>query len=172
MSQSHSHTPKGEPELRLKWPQSYLKVARSLSKIIKINGENKCFSKMDLHIPKVTPQWSQSHPYLQKSTQSHFKMLPKPSPWKGPFGLTPHLSNEKTFKNQHFFNISAFWPHQARAYMHHACHLMSRGPFFFLFLVFRSLFLPKPFSQQVVRTLGMLLPPLTPAKIYLKPTVF
>ena len=54
------------------------------------------------------------------------------------------LTLQKSFKNQHFFNISAFWPHQARAYMHHACHLMSRGSFFFFFIVFRSLFLPKP----------------------------
>ena len=43
--------------------------------------------------------------------------------------------------------------------MHHACHLMSRSPFFFLFLVFRSLFLPKPpFSTSFSHSWNALAP--------------
>ena len=69
------------------------------------------------------------------------------------------LTLQNCCKNQHFFNISAFWPHQARAYMHHACHLMSRGPFFFLFLISRWLFLPKPpFSTSVLHYWNALAP--------------
>ena len=64
-------------------------------------------------------------------------------------------------------NIFPFWPHQARAYMHQACHLMSRG------LLFSGrFFYQNHLSQQVFHTIRMLLPHLTPSKIHLKPVVF
>ena len=61
---------------------------------------------------------------------------------------------QKTFKNQWFFNISAFWPHQARTYMHHACHLMSRGSFFLLSASFSSCFSPKNHSGSLSCSFG------------------
>ena len=37
------------------------------------------------------------------------------------------LTLEKCFKNQHFFNKSAFCRHQAPTYTHHTCHLKLSG---------------------------------------------
>ena len=85
------------------------------------------FFKIDPNTPKVTPQWSQSHP---KVTQGH-PNIPKATPeWlqSDPkvlrlatlfarlAGSGPSWHLKKTYENQWFFNISAFWRRQARAY--------------------------------------------------------
>ena len=51
-TQIHLHMPKAIP----KQPQIDPKSTKQFYKIIKICGENECFLKEDLHIPKVTPQ--------------------------------------------------------------------------------------------------------------------
>ena len=53
------------------------------------------------------------------------------------------LTLQKTLKKQCFFNISAFRPNPARTYIHHTCHLMSRGCFAIFFIAFCSSFRPK-----------------------------
>ena len=90
------------------------------------------FFKKDLYIPKVTAQWSrsdpkviQNHPHIPESDP---KVTRKCSYSEGFWhGWGPQGSFDpfkKSFKNQYFFNIFAFRPHQARTYTHHTCHLM------------------------------------------------
>ena len=51
-TQIHLHMPKAIP----KQPQIDPKSTKQFYKIIKICGENECFLREDLHIPKVNPQ--------------------------------------------------------------------------------------------------------------------
>ena len=51
-TQIHLHMPKAIP----KQPQIDPKSTKQFYKIIKICGENECFWREDLHIPKVNPQ--------------------------------------------------------------------------------------------------------------------
>ena len=53
------------------------------------------------------------------------------------------LTLQKTLENKWFFNIFAFWSHQARTCMHHACRLLSRSSFFSFFARFLLAFPPK-----------------------------
>ena len=52
---------------------------------------------------------------------------------------------KKTYKNQWFFNISAFGPHQAPTYSHHTYHLLSFGSIFY----FPTTFFQE-FSENVI----------------------
>ena len=56
---------------------------------------------------------------------------------------TPLDPSKKALKTNGFFNIFAFWPHQAPTYMHHTCHLMSRGSFVLCFASFLVAFSTK-----------------------------
>ena len=71
---------------------------------------------------------------------------------------------KKTLKNQWFFNISAFGPHQARTYTHHTCHLMSRSSFALLLLPFWSLFRKKTIHSTTFFHSWSVLAPLPPSK--------
>ena len=64
--------------------------------------------------------------------------------WRRRAPLDP---SKKPIKTNTCSTFPLFGPTNARAYMHHTCHLMSRGPLLSLFLVFKSLFLPKPSSS-------------------------
>ena len=67
------------------------------------------------------------------STKNHPVSLGCLQPWCARVRLDP---SKKTFQTQRFFNVFAFYTHQPRTYMHHSCHLLSRGSFPFFLIVF------------------------------------
>jgi hypothetical protein len=70
--QCHRRTPKSDPK-------SDIKLTSGLYKIIKIYWESRCLLKMNINIPKVTPQSSQSDPKVAQSQPHIPKGDPKPT---------------------------------------------------------------------------------------------
>ena len=69
----------------------------------------------------MIPKWSSSDPKLPPYTQNNPKTAISRSEVRSIGVLRPVLTLQKSFKNQYFFNIFAFRPHQARTYMRHTC---------------------------------------------------
>ena len=139
-------------------------------------------SRSEINPPRPLASWrvdfSTRQQTLQTSKSSNKptrgRVYPPPSPSQTDragcfFALLDYFGllcpSKKTYKNQLIFNIFAFWPHQAPTYMHHTCHLMSRGSFVLCFAPFLIAFwtkkhlLPihkasKPQSLEASRCLG------------------
>ena len=114
------------------------------------------------------------------------------------YGPPMHRATVKNaFKNQHFFNISAFEPHQTPTYSHPTCHLRSSGSIFTFWQLclwffwkcapcqcrkHNSRYRHKAFyiknltfpttSRRAVRSLRILFASLTLQKMLQKPTLF
>ena len=84
----------------------------------------------------------------------------------------PSWPFKKSFKNKWFFNISAFWPHQARTYTHHTCRLMSRSSFSLFLLLVCSLFHQTIIFSPTFFHSWSVLAPLALSKKHLKNQLF